>query len=348
MAEGGSPERTLSSSEASESSPRRSWRARKPVLAPGLTLKKLLTFVDEVLQLSCESAICMPLYLAVTLLCFESQTMFTVKVPTVDATNKNGSKKTVYEEPNGSVYEKLQEACVRRSAPIVESFCLAAHKLSGSHVMRSRKYCASFRGVEDVSLAQLVAGLTTGKNNLDNMGGKNKNNNRGALGVFANTIGFRMGPLGNYTEAETKNGEAMSKAVQASINDGFTKTLEDNVLPKSFKGMRLIEVYKFVADYHNNVLKYINRSGHKVEIVNRDNAQDKTRVEQEVTVNSTLHLHFSGIWQVFVRRTVLMKIVGMLKIMFGDSEEYAFKNTTQLMQKGLETINHGLSACPFP
>ncbi|KAH3841275.1 hypothetical protein DPMN_114734 [Dreissena polymorpha] len=50
MAEGGSPERTLSSSEASESSPRRSWRARKPVLAPGLTLKKLPTFVDEVLQ----------------------------------------------------------------------------------------------------------------------------------------------------------------------------------------------------------------------------------------------------------------------------------------------------------
>ncbi|KAH3855828.1 hypothetical protein DPMN_098398 [Dreissena polymorpha] len=49
MAEGGSPERTLSSSEASESSPRRSWRARKPVLAPGLTLKKLPTFVDEVL-----------------------------------------------------------------------------------------------------------------------------------------------------------------------------------------------------------------------------------------------------------------------------------------------------------
>ncbi|KAH3708379.1 hypothetical protein DPMN_067828 [Dreissena polymorpha] len=50
MAEGGSPERTFSSSEASESSPRRSWRARKPVLAPGLTLKKLPTFVDEVLN----------------------------------------------------------------------------------------------------------------------------------------------------------------------------------------------------------------------------------------------------------------------------------------------------------
>ncbi|KAH3726333.1 hypothetical protein DPMN_052195 [Dreissena polymorpha] len=50
MAEGGSPERTLSSSEASESSPRRSWRARKPVLAPGLTLKKLPTYVDEVLH----------------------------------------------------------------------------------------------------------------------------------------------------------------------------------------------------------------------------------------------------------------------------------------------------------